>query len=134
MERGAGCSNCSIDFALTTVSNDKTVEISKEAYNSDNELISEDFTTEYEFKITDINGSSFVGDERKYTIGSQEFTLDDDGILKLKNGEKARFDNWSDAGKYKTVAKIKKNSATLTYSNNPETIATETVSSTSCLI
>lgn len=88
MERGAGCSNCSIDFALTTVSNDKTVEISKEAYNSDNELISEDFTTEYEFKITDINGSSFVGDERKYTIGSQEFTLDDDGILKLKTAKR----------------------------------------------
>ncbi|MGN0501430.1 MAG: fibro-slime domain-containing protein, partial [Ruminococcus sp.] len=107
LERGAGCSNCSIDFALTTVSNDKEVAISKEAYDSNNNIISTDDATEYKFKVTDSNDNSLTNDdERKYSIGSKEYTLDNSDMLILKNGETALF-KWSNNGTYKIVEQSK---------------------------
>lgn len=107
LERGAGCANCAIDFALTTVSNDKAVAVTKEAYDSDNNRVSADDETVYEFKVTNSDGTALVENERKYTLGSTVYTLGDDNILKLKNGETALFSYWAETGTYKIVEQAK---------------------------
>ncbi|MGN1139378.1 MAG: RICIN domain-containing protein [Ruminococcus sp.] len=104
LERGGAHSNFYLSFNLPTAS----ASVTKEVENSNAELAD---NMEYEFQLTDENGSPFDTDATniKYYVeqsdgtSGEEMPLESDGKFKLKNGETAYFFRIKDETPYKVT-------------------------------
>lgn len=113
LERGAGASNCKIEFNMRPLPKD-SVTIEKEISNYDSGAYSD---TEFSFKLYEKIGDKYeVLADTDYTltladgITKEKLTTDKDGVFKLKHKEQAQFADIEAGTKY-YVEEIGLNSA-----------------------
>lgn len=108
LERGAGASNCHIKFNMPPIPDD-TIIVGKEITNSNADVYSDvEFSFKLEVKKEDQNSFTTVSGTEvdvydrngKYL---RKCSVDDDGIFKLRHGERAYFEGYPVTTKYKVT-------------------------------